>query len=313
MTISAALDQYLKLVSLRLSQQSVSQYTFMLNSWVRDYVGTQRDIRKVTLDDLLAYAAEDGISESTRRNRAAVLKGFFTCCVKELKCLKESPAAALRVRTPRPQQFDDRAMNPADLQRVIEYLRWVSPRNHAMILVLATTGIRVGALVRMTLSNLHLEHRAAWVYEKGGKWVPAFFGDETARSLSIWLSHRPQVSHDYLWTGRGPDYAPIGVDTVRYALKTAAQKTGCTQNAFPHAIRHTLGHALADAGVPASIIQEKLNHADPTVTIERYLPHDHERVRTMSTRNELAALKPSTTEKFSPVPLPEIPKRIVGE
>jgi integrase/recombinase XerD len=313
MTITNAIDQYLKLVSLNRSQQTVSQYTFLLRAWVRDYVGSCKPLASITLDDLLAYVAAEGIRESTMRNRVAVLKGFFTWCVKEMGYLKESPAAALRVKAQHRQEFDDRAMKPADLQRIIEYLRWVSPRNHAMILVLATTGIRVGALVSMTVPNLHIDQRLVWVLEKGRKWVPAYFGDETARVLATWLYHRPKVAHPYLWTGQGPHFEGIGTDAVRYVVREACRRTGCTQNTFPHAIRHALGHALADMNIPASIIQEKLNHANSKITIERYMPHDRERVRTMSERHELQALKPSPYDQFSPVPLPEIPKRASGD
>lgn len=312
MTVVEALNTYLSLVSLRLTPATHYQYTKLLEAFVRGYLGTERPLASITVDDLLRYATQRGIAQASKRNRVAIIKGFFAWCV-EMGYITTNPAQPIRFAPRARDQRDSRAMPADELRRVLDYLRYDSARNYALILTLATTAVRVGGLLSMTLANLHVEHRMMYVLEKGQKWEAKYFGEETAAAFTRWLAQRPAANHDYVWTGQKPHYAPLTDNAVRYILARACQKTSCSRAWFPHSIRHAVAHAWADQGVPPTVVQAKLGHADPGITLATYYPHDDDRLRTASERLELQALQPSPHERFKPVPLPSLPKRAASE
>jgi integrase len=306
MTVSEALTTYLALVSLRLTPATHYQYTKILEAFVRRHLGTERLLVDVTVDDLLRYATQRDIARASKRNRVAIIKAFFAWCV-EMGHITTSPAQHIKFAPRSRDHTDSRAIPPDELRRVLDYLRYDSARNYALILTLATTAVRVGGLLSMRLPNLHVEHRLMWVLEKGQKWEAKYFGDETAAALTRWLSQRPAAPHDYVWSGQRPHYAPLTDNAVRYILARACEKTDCSRAWFPHSLRHAVAHAWADQGVPPTVVQAKLGHADPNITLATYYPHDDDRLRTTSQRLELQALQPSPHERFKPVPLPAAP------
>jgi integrase len=310
-TLGAALATYLKLDR---SPVTNRQYGYVLNRLIAD-IGPARDVQRVAYEDLVDQLATLNIAVSTRRGYIAIYKAFFSWC-DEVGYLAVSPAA--RLKRPRRDRAvaPPRAIPPDELRAIVEYVRVDSPRNYAIILFLADTGCRVGGLLSLTLDNLHVEDGYAWVYEKGGKWHCALFGPDTAAALRQWLARRPSVKHRFVWTGKSPGYEPLSRQAVHYVIRTVSQRVGCTREWFPHAVRHAVGYAWADAGIAPTIVAAKLGHNDPKITMDHYYPRDMDRLRTTSQRLALQALKPSSHERFSPVPLPETAppkKRAVSE
>jgi integrase/recombinase XerD len=73
-----------------------------------------------------------------------------------------------------------------------------------------------------------------------------------------------------LWSPRGPTrgqpLTPAGLRTVfRYHRKRSGVPGG-----HPHALRHSFGTALAEAGVDLAVMQALLGHAHPD-TVARYV------------------------------------------
>ena len=300
-TLEAALHTFLQEDR---SPQTNRQYTYVLTTLVRS-VGPGRSVHLITYEDLLDYIARlrHNRKPSTITGYIAIYKAFFAWCV-DRRYTDTNPAAAIkrRVDRSRPQQPTSRAIPPDDLARMVDYARATSPRNYALLLFFIDTGCRVGGLVSLTLENLDLDGLTAYLVEKGGQWHKSLFGDETAAALRHWIQHRPPVAHNYVWTGRGPDYQPLKRTGVAAIIRRLAVETGSSRAWGPHAIRHAVGNAYAREGVPVTITQAKFGHSSPTITMQHYYPHDDTYLVHVSRQMSLAPLRGSDHPPETPQP-----------
>lgn len=283
----------LTFLSLDRSPHTTYQYTLVLGRLVAA-IGPERDVALIRYEDLADYLAglkRKGLKPSTREGYLAVIRSFFSWCVRR-GYLDKSPTKDLRVRLPRDQLHQPRAVPPEELRRMIEYARVTGQRrNYAIMLFLADTGARVGGLVSMTISKLDLGDLCALIIEKGNKPHMALFSETTADALRDWLQWRPRVGHDYVWTGQGPDYAPLKRGAVAAVVRRLARRTGASRAWGPHSIRHAVGHAYAKAGIPVTVTQQKLGHSTPLITMQSYYPDDVEYLRQVSREHPLAPLQ----------------------
>lgn len=277
--------------------QTNRQYGFVLSAFV-ELTGREHPVQSVTYGDLLQYfvhlrsraGRQTGkpLKDSTIYHHSQVLRSFYNWAV-DMGYIVESPMKRLKVRRRAEDPDKIKAIPPAELEQLIHATEH-EPRNHAVLLFMADTGCRVGGLVSLRLTYLDLDNRTAQLVEKGGGWHRVYFGEETARALEKWLGKRPVCNHDHVWTGKAPHYAPIKRAAVEALVRALCQRVGTSRLWTPHAIRHSVAHSLADRGVPVTIVQAKLGHSDPNITMKMYYPHDSDRLRQVSDTHALAAL-----------------------
>lgn len=284
-TLTEALRTFLQVERRELTNK---QYRLVLSALIAD-LGDNRQVARVTFEDLLDVQANlrQRLQSSTVANYTSIYKAFFAWCAQRGYC-EPSPAADLVRRRPSPRS--DRAIPADELRQMIEYTRVTSRRDHAILMFLADTGCRVGGLISLRRSALALDAGYAMLSEKGGKTHRALFSVATTEALLRWLEHRPALDHDYVFVARGTG-RPLTRGAINSLFKSLSKKCHLTRIWTPHAIRHAVGHAYAKAGVPATITQRKLGHADVSTTLNYYYPNSDPYLDLVSERLALAALK----------------------
>jgi site-specific recombinase XerD len=282
-------------IFLLIDRSSFTQRTYqstLMN--LTEAIGQDRDLRLVTTGDLADYFHRNTKrwKASTRATYVTIVKSFFTFAVKS-HWLESSPANVLKVQM-KPDRVGakDRAMPGEILAAMIEATRY-EPRNHAVILLLADTGCRVGAVESLTIHHLDLADRSAHVREKGGHLVPIYFGAETAAALERWLKLRPAAAHDHVFCSA---LGPLMRDGIT-AMIRAVSKRVCGREYGPHSIRHAVGNAYAMAAVPPTVTAAKLNHLNSQTTLNYYYPKDDRYVREASRELPLIAVKRKEDEQ----------------
>ncbi len=277
------------------------QYSLVIGRLI-EAIGPARDVRRVTYEDLVDYFEAQkarGLKSSSIASYTSMVKAFFNWCVRH-GYAEQSPAQHLRrkvktaSRDPR-----SRAIPNEELRRMVDYARMTSKRNYALLMFLVDTGCRAGGAASLTRARLHLEGYAL-LDEKGGKPFKARFGVETADALRAWLAARPDADHDSVWTGLGPHYKALTPDGISAVVRVLAAKTGASRAWAAHAIRHAVGHAYAEAGLPPTAAQAKLGHSDVLITLNNYYPDGEEYADRVSRENPLIALKASAPEPPEP-------------
>lgn len=153
-------------------------------------------------------------------------------------------------------------------------------RDHAILLTLITTGLRVGELIALTYQDLHLTKPAHLrVHGKGRKDRITPLNPTTATTLRRWTAEGPSHhQHSPVFTAQGST-TPISTDAIaariRVHTKTAAMTCAALvgKNVTPHTLRHTTAMRMLDAGIDITTIALWLGH-ESTESTQPYLHAD---------------------------------------
>jgi len=154
-----------------------------------------------------------------------------------------------------------RYLTEAELDRLIKAARKgrYGQRDATLILIMARHGLRVTEAVDLRWDQIDFARAHLHVKRlKGGiNSVHPIQGDELRALRELKRGQEPQTA--FVFTSeRG---GPMTRSNVAKMIAAAGDRAG-VPNAFPHALRHTCGHLLADAGHDTRRLQLWLGHAD---------------------------------------------------
>lgn len=202
------------------------------------------------------------------------IRAFFNHLV-DAGLLDVSPAASLKL--PRLPAKKKKAIDEDDLDRMIAASE-ATARDHAIVLMLRDTGVRVGELCSMVVDNVEVDGDVGRVLVTDDKTHItryAYFGAEAAEALARYLRSRPHDAPAYLWLSlRGSD--PLTTSGVYQLLERVAGRAGVASRWNPHAFRHALAKRLLDGGMNHVAVQKILGHADVVTTLAMYVQYDED-------------------------------------
>ncbi len=201
------------------------------------------------------------LSVATIRARHRALRAFFLWLVEEGH-LDKSPMR--NVKAPREEKDLPKALDPGDFLAMLDAA--CKPRDRALLLFLADTGVRDREARELTRDNLDLERGRALVKGKGRKERMVYFGTATADALAQYLASRdddlPQV-----FIGKS---GALGETAIYQILSRLAKKAGVKGRYNPHSFRHFFASQYVARGGDLETLRQLLGHADIQTTI-RYL------------------------------------------
>lgn len=267
-------------ISLFLSEQRPStrdSYVPVLKRMC-SYLGPARpvtDIRPAHLAEYMQHLADhrhngQPYAPATIVKHIKTIKTFFNRLVK-LEMIPKSPAHALKQKRLPAYVSRDKAMTDAELAALLDFVKR-KPRDYALLLFLADTGCRISGAAGLTVDDLDLDKRRAWVEEKGDKRRQVAYGDLCAKAIITWLLRRPKRAGQYVFTRDG---ALMKADNISLMIRRACKAVGI-RTLSGHSLRHRKGHQLADQRTAPSIAATALGHTDPTITLRHYYPADWE-------------------------------------
>jgi len=134
-------------------------------------------------------------------------------------------------------------------------------RDKALLALLLDAGLRVSEVCALRLDDVVLNDRSGHLVVrmgKRGKYREVPLNAGARQALRAWLEVRPQVESQALLVGR--DRVPLGTRGVQRRLDYYARRAG-VEGVTPHALRHTFGKNLVDAGRPLTEVAALLGHA----------------------------------------------------
>lgn len=163
-----------------------------------------------------------------------------------------------------------------DLRALLELLPGTSPRrlrDRAMVLLMATSGLRVAELCDLRPEDMEPERGCLVVRSgKGGKRRRAPFAAVAQQTVAEWAQVRdayaPGPDAPLFCTARGGRVDP---SHVRRRLRTLADKAGLGR-LHPHALRHGFAVGALRAGAQLNVLQAALGHSN-LATTGQYLNH----------------------------------------
>ncbi len=207
---------------------------------------TARGVRREHIESYLA-ARRATVAPSTLSLEYRALQAFFRWLVEEDE-IDRSPTE--KMKAPTVPDAPVPVVPPEDLRKLLgatEGKDFTARRDHAVLLLLYDTGIRAGELIGLTLADVELRGRLAYVTGKGGHMRAVRFGATTAVALDRYLrlrrGHRYAESESF-WLGqRGRfEYSALAV-----MLAKRSDQAGLSR-VHAHQFRHSFAHEYLAAG-----------------------------------------------------------------
>lgn len=266
-------------VSRNLSVNTLRAYTSDLTHFVA-HLGQDVDVRGVDRDRVREYArallSGGRLKETTVKRRLATLRVLFRWLEREeIVPLSVFHRLELSIRLPRRLP---RALNVGEMQRLLTRARirrnsrrrderYESALMHFVLVTLFTTGLRIGELITVSLSDISAREGAIQVRGKGNRERRVYMpGRQAIAVLQAFLAERRRIGGVHqalLVTAEG---TPISAQHVRKRLGRLAVTAGIARRVTPHMLRHTAATQLLEAGVDIRVVQRLLGHASIATT-----------------------------------------------
>ncbi len=141
-------------------------------------------------------------------------------------------------------------------------------RDSLILEMLYATGVRVGELVNIKVSDINKSNRIITILGKGNKERNVEYGDYCEDILNLYLTEgRIKLNKskcDYIFINHlGEKLTERG---VRYILSELIKKTSISKNISPHMIRHSFATHLLNEGCDLLSVQKLLGHESISAT-----------------------------------------------
>lgn len=215
------------------------------------------DLRKY-LDD---YQQRSGASKVTVDNIRRILSSFFSWLEEEFYIIKSPVRRIHKVKTGKvvKETYSDEAL---------ELMRdsCENSRDLALIDILASTGMRVGELVKLNRADIDFQNRECIVTGKGNKQRIVYFDARTKIHLQNYLRERKDDNQALFVTLLAP-YERLQISGVEIRLRHIGKELNMTK-VHPHKFRRTLATMAIDKGMPIEQVQHLLGHQSLDTTLQ---------------------------------------------
>ena len=221
-------------------------------------------VAHIRTDDLRNYLSDyqekTDCSKSNIDNIRRIMSSFFTWLEDESYIIK-SPVR--RIHKIRSTQMVKETYTDESLETMRDQCGCI--RDLAMIDMLASTGMRVGELVRLNIKDIDFENRECIVFGKGSKERPVYFDARTKIHLKNYLASRTD-NNPALFVSLLSPHNRLEISGVEVRLRKLGRRLGITK-VHPHKFRRTLATRAIDKGMPIEQVQQLLGHAKIDTTM----------------------------------------------
>lgn len=223
-----------------------------------------KGITHMTTDDLRSYLADyqkmNNCSKASVDNVRRNLSSFFSWLEEENYILKSPMKRIHKIKT-------DKVIKETYSDETLELLRdnCNCLRDLAIIDILASTGMRVGELVKLNINDIDFENRECVVFGKGNKERPVYFDARTKIHLKNYLNSRTDLNQA-LFVSLDAPHNRLNISGVEIRLRQLGRRLGVSK-VHPHKFRRTVATKAIDKGMPIEQVQSLLGHSQIDTTM----------------------------------------------
>lgn len=243
------------------SEKTLGLYSFTIRKMITT---VDKHVCKLTTEDIRNYLAEyqagKGISKATMDNIRRNLSSFYKWLEDENYIFK-SPLRRIHKIKMRKQVKE--AYSDEELERLRD--NCTHERDLAIIDFLFSTGVRIGELVNLNISDIDFEERECIVLGKGDKERIAYFDAKAKIHLQEYLAKRDDNNPALFVSIRHPAKR-LTAGGVEIMLKRMGLKCN-VEKCHPHRFRRSCACAALDKGMPIEQVQVMLGHEQISTTL----------------------------------------------
>ncbi len=222
-------------------------------------------LEEITREDMGAFIEHEqdrGLKPTSVKTRMASVGAFLRFLIEDGIVQPDVLSRRMRIKVPNALP---RAMDPEDVRKLLSVVDHT--RDRAMVCILVRTGVRIGELLNMKPSDVHLQERRIDIPQAQKNQVGrvVYLSDDSRDALAAWLKNR-QEHKPYLFYGQGRttiSYPAVRKRFVRYLERAGLSHKGYTI----HCLRHTCATELLNAGMRLECVQQLLGHSSLEMTL----------------------------------------------
>lgn len=226
---------------------------------------TTESIRRITTEEirnyLVQYQKRNNCSRVTIDNIRRNISSFFSWLEEEDHILKSPMHRIHKIKT-------KKQVKEVISDETIEILRdnCTCHRDLAIIDFLYSTGIRVGELVKLNISDINFEERECIVFGKGDKERKVYFDAKAKLHLQAYINTRYDTNPALFVTLDKP-HVRLKISGVEIRLRQLGKRLNLDR-IHPHKFRRTVATRAIDKGMPIEQVQRLLGHSQIDTTMQ---------------------------------------------
>jgi integrase/recombinase XerC len=223
-------------------------------------------LKPAHIRQLIAKSHSKGLGGKSISRMLSAWRGFFDYLVKHHD-FNSNPCIGMRApKSPKslPQALSaDQAVQLVDIKDD----DLLSLRDHAILELFYSSGLRLAELVSLDFNTLDLASGTVTVTGKGNKTRIVPMGSHAIEAIRIWINARISIAKPdqpaLFITKQGNRISPRA---IQYRIKEWSIKQGINSDVHPHMLRHSFAtHVLQSSG-DLRAVQEMLGHANISTT-----------------------------------------------
>lgn len=131
-------------------------------------------------------------------------------------------------------------------------------RDLAILELLISTGMRVGEITRLNISDMNFQERSCIVLGKGNSEREVYFSAKSKMYIEKCLETRTD-DNEALFVSLIKPYNRLGISGIEIAIRNLGKKANINK-VHPHKFRRTMATMAIDKGMPIEQVQKLLGH-----------------------------------------------------
>ena len=243
------------------SERTISYYKSTINKMLESL---NKPVRRIETSDLRSYIASyantNKVSKTTLDNIRRIISSFFSWLEEENHIIKSPARRIHKIRT-------GATVKAVYTDEELELLRdsCNNIRDLAIIDFLSSTGVRIGELTKINISDIDFDKRECIVLGKGNKERIVYFDARSKIHILDYIESRVD-DNEALFVSLNKPHNRLKISGVEIRLRNLGKKLNIAK-VHPHKFRRTLATKAIDKGMPIEQVQTLLGHTKIDTTL----------------------------------------------
>ena len=262
----------------RLSEHTVKNYFRDINLLMQLNKGVSLSSLKTSnIRTSISSLHAKGLSSNSLSRIISAWKSLFVFLIDQHKFKHNQ---VMEVKAPKKKKKLPQTLSVDQAIKLVEIegVDFISLRDHAILELFYSSGLRLSELVNLKLEDINFSEEIISVLGKGKKMRIVPVGNKAIQSLQKWIKVRAQLKNinDTSILFLTNKAKSLTQRAIQYRLKFWAKKQGLSENIHPHLLRHSFASHLLQSSQDLRAVQELLGHENISSTqIYTHLDFQH--------------------------------------
>ena len=239
-------------------------------NYYRDNINKMLDTVNLQVNEITTEILRNYLSDYKSNSKASMvtidnirrtLSSFFAWLENEDYIVKSPVRRIHKVKTTRRVK---ETLTDENLEKLRDTCSNV--RDLAILELLISTGIRVGELTRLNISDMNFQERSCIVLGKGNSEREVYFSAKSKMCIEKYLEIRTD-DNEALFVSLIKPYNRLGISGIEITIRNLGRKANINK-VHPHKFRRTMDTMAIDKGMPIEQVQKLLGHIKIDTTME---------------------------------------------